>query len=118
MIDLGKRFPDRQVNSTNEPLELQLVRYGVPVDLSTAVLSFAMTNAITGEALELQGAATGASNGVASYQPAAADVSAPGLYKCQFVAEWTAQNVLRSELVQLRIMPHAAPPIASPTLPR
>jgi hypothetical protein len=108
MIDLGKRFPDRQFGSTDEPLELQLVRYGVPIDLTGASLAFSMVMFDDGTPMELQGTAGGSSNGIASYQPSELDLWPVGIYRCQFVATWPSGSVLRSELVQLRVFPNAS----------
>lgn len=108
MIDLGKRFPDRQYGSTSEPLELQLVRYGVPIDLTGAALAFSMVAFDDGAPVTLQGATTGSSNGIASYQPSELDIWPVGIYHCQYLVTWPSGTVLRSELVQLRVFPNAA----------
>lgn len=113
----AKRFADRQVGSNNEPLRIQFITgldaYGAPLDLTTAAVTFRMADAITGELIVADKPGTGASNGVASYQPTLAELDTPGEYACQFAAAYPDGTVQRSEVVWLRLL---ANPASAPEL--
>lgn len=101
MIDLGQRFPDRPVGSNAEPFSVQLVRYGEPIDLTDATITFRAVNALT-SAVKISGTGSGSANGVAQYIPTLADLDTPGLYRCQMIATFT-DAVHRSEPISLRV---------------
>jgi hypothetical protein len=103
-MDLGQRFPDRQVGSTAEALSIQLVRYAAPIDLTGATVQMIMVDAVNGTPVTLHGTAQGYSNGIVEYQPAAGDFAAPGLYRCQFVVTYPDTRVTRSERIDLRVV--------------
>lgn len=103
-MNLGQRFPERQVGSNSEPLSIQLVRYGAPLDLTDATVRFRMVDAISGVVKVASGAGAGSSNGVASYTPALADLDTPGEYTCQFICTMADSTVHRSEVVYLRVL--------------
>jgi hypothetical protein len=104
-MDLGQRFPDRQVGSNSEPFTAQLVRFGEPIDLSTASVSFSAIDD-AGVAKVSSAAGNGSADGVASYQPTLADLDTPGLYACQFVAVFSDSTVYRSEVISLQVLPN------------
>ncbi len=101
---IEQRFPDRQQGSNAEPFAVQLVRYGVPIDLTTAIVTFRAVDAISGIAKIDDAAGTGAANGVAQYAPTLGDLDTPGEYRCQMVATWVDGRVHRSELIYLRVV--------------
>jgi hypothetical protein len=101
-----QRFPDRQVGSNAEPLSVQLVRYGVPIDFTSAAVHFTAVNALNDDVM-MDGAGVGASNGVVQYQPTLADVAIAGEFRCQFVATFADQTVHRSEMIYLRVLSNA-----------
>lgn len=98
-----QRFPDRQVGSNAEPLSVRMVQYGMPLDLTAATITFRAADAVSGDA-KMTGTGTGASNGVASYQPTLTDLDTAGEYRCQFVATWPGGKVHRSEELWLRVL--------------
>lgn len=101
---IEQRFLDRQVGSNAEPFAVQLVRYGVPVDLTEATITFRAVDAVTGTAKIDNAAGSGASNGVAQYAPRLEDLDTPGEYRCQMVAAWPDGRVQRSEVIYLRVI--------------
>jgi hypothetical protein len=103
MIDLGQRFPDRQQGSNAEPFSVLLVRYGEPLDLTGATVTFRAVNARTTE-VKISGTGSGSSNGVAEYEPTAGDLDTPGIYRCQMIATFTDGTVHRSEPIALRVL--------------
>lgn len=102
-IDLGARFADRRVGSTREPYVWRVEWYLRPLDLSNAVVTFSMTNAVTYEIKLAAGLGAGNVDGVASYQPAANDVDTPGIYLCQFTATYPG-SVYYSPTIQALIV--------------
>jgi hypothetical protein len=100
-----QRFPDRQVGSNAEPLSLQMVRYGAPIDFTGATVTFRAVDALTG-LVKINGAGQGADNGIVQYMPSPTDVDTPGEYACQFIATFADQSVQRSELIFLRVLPN------------
>lgn len=103
MIDLGQRFPDRQQGSNAEPFSVLLVRYGEPIDLTDATITFRAVNARTND-VKINGTGSGGSDGVAQYAPSAEDLDTPGLYRCQMIATFEDSTVHRSEPIALRVL--------------
>lgn len=103
MLDLGQRFPDRPVGSNAEPFSVQLVRYGEPIDLTDATITFRAINARTNE-VKIAAAGSGSANGVAEYAPTLADLDTPGIYRCQMIATFPDATVHRSEPLSLRVI--------------
>lgn len=106
-MDLGRRFPDRQVGSNKEPFTCQLLVLGAPLDLSEASVTFSMIDAVTGTAKVSAAAAEGDADGNATYAPELTDVDTPGTYLCQFIATWQDGEVHRTEIISVRILPNA-----------
>jgi hypothetical protein len=79
------------------------MRYGEPIDLTGATVTFRAVNART-SVIKINGTGSGSSNGVAEYQPTAADLDTPGLYRCQMIASFTDGTVHRSEPISLRVL--------------
>lgn len=102
-MDLGQRFPDRQQGSSAEPFSVQIVRYGEPLDLTGATVTFRAVNARTND-IKINGTGSGSNNGVAEYQPTAQDLDTPGIYRCQMIATFTDGTVHRSEPIALRVL--------------
>jgi len=110
-IDLGYRFADRMVGSTREAYVWRVEWYMRPIDLTNAVVTFSMTNALTLEIKRAQGNGTGNADGVASYQPVPTDVDIAGIYLCQFVATYGGA-VYRSPTLQANILRNPTDPPA------
>jgi len=106
MIDLGQRFPDRQAGSNHEPLAVVMVRFGVPLDLTTAVITVRARAYDSGLLKIADAVGTGSSNGVAQYAPTLGDLDTPGLYACQFTATYPDATVHRTPVIDLRLRPN------------
>jgi hypothetical protein len=107
VIDLGQRFPDRQVGSNHEPIAVVMVRFGVPLDLSGASVTFSARSCESGVLKVDAAAGSGAANGVAQYAPTLADLDTAGIYHCQFVATYGDGTVHRTPIIELRLLPNA-----------
>jgi hypothetical protein len=107
MIELGQRFSDRQVGSNHEPLAVVMVRFGVPLDLSSASVVFSARSCDTGQLKIHAALGSGATNGVAQYAPTLADLDTAGVYHCQFVATYGDGTVHRTPVIELRLLPNA-----------
>lgn len=120
-LDLGVHFPPRQVGSTREIYMYRTQWYLQPIDLSNAVVTFRMVDADTGIVKLDAGIGAGSTTGVATYQPAAADVDTPGIYRCQFTATYGGATYV-TPWIQARIIrnvetPPPIPPIPDPPVP-
>lgn len=102
-MDLGQRFPDRPVGSNAEPFSVLLVRYGEPIDLTDAVVTFRAINARTND-VKINAAGSGSANGVAQYAPTLEDLDTAGFYRCQMIATFPDETVHRSEPIALRVI--------------
>jgi hypothetical protein len=111
-LDLGYRFADRRVGSTREAYVWRVEWYMRPIDLTNAVVTFSMTNAVTHEIKLSGGIGAGNADGVASYQPVATDVDTAGIYLCQFVATYGGA-VYRSPTLQAMILANPTDPPAA-----
>jgi hypothetical protein len=110
-----QRFPDRQAGSNAQPLTLQLVRFGRPIDLTGATVSFQAWDAISGGPAKMDAAgavgSSGPAAGVVVYEPSLDDVDTAGEYRCQFTAVLPGgSKVHRSEIVYLRILANESSP--------
>jgi len=110
-IDLGYRFADRMVGSTREAYVWRAEWYMRPIDFTNAVVTFSMTNALTGEIKLAGGAGAGNADGVVTYQPAAWNVDVAGIYLCQFVATYGGA-IYRSPTLQASILRNPTDPPA------
>jgi hypothetical protein len=99
-----RRFPDRQAGSNHEPFQARIVRYGEPVDLSAAVLFFTIKSREDGSKPIDNQVAEGSSDGVFTYAPSIAEVTAPGNYQCQITIDYPDDSVHISLLLDLRIL--------------
>lgn len=109
MIDLGKRFPDRQVGSNGKPCVILFTGDdGAPVDLTTATITFRMVAMDADQTVKIASAAgSGDVNGVATYAPTLSDLDTSGDYQCQMIAAVSGGRIYRSELYSLRVLPNA-----------
>ena len=107
-MDLGRRFPNRQVGSNKAPFTAQLVNLGAPLDLSEATVTFSMIDVVSGAEKVSAAPAVGDDNGNATYTPALADVDTPGTYACQFIASCPSNVVHRTEILTVTIVPNPA----------
>lgn len=109
MIDLGKRFPDRQIGSNGKPFVVLFTSDdGAPIDLTTATVTFRMVAMDADQTVKIAGAAgSGDVNGVGTYAPTLLDLDTGGDYQCQMIAAASGGKVYRSELYSLRVLANA-----------
>lgn len=114
-LDLGQRFPNRQVGSTREIYTYRAEWYLRPIDFTNAFIQFRMVNADTGATKLPGGVGSGDINGNLVYQPVAVDVNEAGIFRCQFTATYGGA-VYVSPWLQARIIRNVEvpPPVPPP----
>lgn len=99
-----RRFPDRQVGSNHEPFACVITRYGEPLDLSAAIVTFTIRNKAT-SAKPIDGAAaTGDAEGNFAYTPTITEVATAGEYQGQIRLEFPDDTQTYTLLIDLRIL--------------